>query len=217
MVSARSSFICLFALLPITWQGAACASQYFRYLDEDGKYVINNLLPPEAAAQGYEVVDGNGRVIRTVERQLTAEEQEKKQDKEKAAKAAEAESDRQLAYDRQLLQKFSFVSDIEAELERKKEGFKVRVSILQGNLKNLRIEIESEYDKAVAMERTSSKISDMTRERIEQLEKQILSAEALLMKHEQHIVDLEAEYAHAITRFQELMIMKNQQTARKTE
>ncbi len=186
------------------------AMQLFRYKNEQGTLVINNHIPAKYAASGYEIIDKNARIIKTVLPQLTTEEYRikasKNAEQEKLLRAKKKKDN----YDLSLLKRFSFTSDIKAEQRRKADELNVRVTILKSNLRSVRTEVDTEYGKAAQKERNSTKISQQVKDHIKQLEKQILSTESLLQKHEHDIFELNKEYERAIRRFKELIALKSQ-------
>jgi hypothetical protein len=188
--------------------GSIQASNLYRYKNEQGTTVMTRNLPAKYAKNGYDVIDKHGRVIQTVERQLTAEEFAQKSKTVNLAKQQQAAKEAQEAYDISLLKRFSFVSDIEAEQTRRVEELKTRITILNSNLKAVRQEVDAEYLKAANLERSNRKVGELIQGRIQQLEQQILSTEALLDKHQNDIVELNKEYERDIRRFKELLALR---------
>lgn len=174
--------------------------KFYRYKDAQGLTVIDTFIPPERVEFGYEILNEAGRVIETVERKRTAEEivqynAEKEAEKKKAI---------QREYDISLLTRYSFVTDIEAEKERKIREMNVRATILKGNLNSVRAELEVEYDRAAKAERAGRPVSQKIKDRIEALEAKITTTEELLNKRKVAIQQTRLEYLRAIERFKEL-------------
>lgn len=196
-------------LMPLTVGiSATQASNLYRYKNEQGTTVMTRNLPAKYAKNGYDIIDKHGRLIKTVERQLTTEEIAEKSKTDTLAKQEQAAKEAQEAYDISLLKRFSFVSDIEAEQARRVDELKTRITILNSNLKAVRLEVDTEYLKAAKLERNNRQVDERIQGRILQLEQQILSTEALLDKHNNDIVELNKEYERDIRRFKELLALK---------
>jgi hypothetical protein len=195
-------------LLISLFASTAMAETFYRYVDDTGETVINNYIPADKAKLGYDVINDKGRVLETVPRQLTTEElAARSQEQINAAKEKEAK-ERQNEYDLNLLRKYSFVSDIEAEKERKIREMTVRATILKGNLYGVRSELEIEYENAAQAEKQGKSIAKKTRDRIEALESKITTTEELLVKREEDIEKTRKEYLYAIERFKQLQALK---------
>ncbi len=177
--------------------------EYYRYTDSKGNLVIDRSIPSEFVAKGYDVIDEHGELVRQVPRALTPEERAVKDARDAAQNELEAIEKAQRDYDIMLLRKYSFVSDIKSEQKRKVNELKVRLSILKGNLKSLRSEIEAEYEKAARIEQRGGN-AEPIESRIQQLENKIISTEATLVKHQEGVAELNQEYEQAIQRFKEI-------------
>jgi hypothetical protein len=184
---------------------------FYRYVDENGSTVINNSIPVDKTGDGYDVISSKGRVIRTVERQLTADELAKRSDEMIAEQKRKDNKLKQDEFDLELLRKYSFVSDIEAEKERKIREMTVSATILKGNLYGVRSELEIEYDRAAAAEKKGKKVSKSLSERIETLEAKITTTEELLKKREADIEKTRKSYLYSIERFKELLALRKGQ------
>lgn len=203
----KISFCCLCLMLGFS---NLHASHLFRYQDDAGNTVINHRLPAKYAVRGYDIIKPNGQLIKRVAQQLTEQEQQQLAAQANAKAKLKAEQQSQEAYDLSLLKKFSFVSDIEAEEKRKINELNVRVSILKGNLSNLQNEVDQAYEVAAQREKKGLKLLEKQKNRIQTLERQIISTEALLIKHLDDIESVKADYNEMKNRFDQLLMIKNQ-------
>ena len=164
---------------------------YYRYVNEDGVKVLNNVIPPEYVPFGYEVVSLNGEVIKVVDPAPTdaesvriAEEMKLKREQEKN--------------DKLLRRRYSSVADIEAAKGRSLLELQGNISILKGNLSNLRNQITAEQEKAAGIERSGRTVSD-----------EILKKLEILQSEEQdtlaQIKQREVEYERASDKFDQDM------------
>lgn len=192
----------------------ATAENFYRYIDDDGKTVINNYIPADKTRLGYDVLNEKGRVIETIPRQLTGAELAARSKEDLLAQQKLEEKERQEKYDLQLLRKYSFIGDIEYEKERKIKEMQIRATILKGNLYGVRSELEIEYDRAAQAEKQGNVISKKVKARIIALESKIATTEEMLRKREDDIEKTRKEYLYAIERFKQLQAFKNGETSR---
>lgn len=176
------------------------AKQYYRYKDEAGNTSITTVLTADKSRLGYEIIDVNGKVIQTIEGG-SPEELKKKFELESAKKE-------QQDYDINLLRRYSFVTDIEAEKKRKLAELKATVLIVKGNLASIRTDLESEYAKASMIERQGNEVPSDVKEKISAVEASARSTEELYQVRQQDIATQEAVYNKAITRFKEIQKMR---------
>lgn len=176
-------------------------AKFYRYTDENGQTVIDHSIPANRVAQGYQVLNASGQVIATVDRVLTDEEKAARSDEEKAKEQAELKKLSQAKYDLELLRKYSFADDIEAEKERKIREMAASATILKGNLYSVRSELEAEYKRAAHIEKSGQKVPVKVAERINDLENKITTTKELLRQREQAIEATRKNYLDAISRF----------------
>jgi len=180
--------------------GFAEAKKYYRYKDENGNPVITTVITAEKSKNGYEIIDANGRVLKKVEGG-SPEEIKKKLEAEKLKKA-------QQDYDINLLRRFSFVGDIEAEKKRKIAELKATVQIVKGNLSAIKSELEGEYAKAAVIERRGEAVPEDMKNKIRAVETSARSIEELYKLRQEDIDKEEQVYEKAIKRFKELQNMR---------
>ena len=193
MVYKMNKAIILSGLLlanSMSWAATQAEGEFYRYTDELGNTAIARVIPTNRIAFGYDILNGSGRVIRSIDRELT--------DKERASRSQKS---KQEAYDLGLLRRYSFVSDIESEKTRKILEMTVRTTILSNNLKRVRSNLSVEYGRAAKQEKSGRKVNKVTQKRIDELEDQIRVTEKLLSKHDEDIEATRKEYLYAIDRF----------------
>lgn len=196
----KKLILCVLSVSAISALSFAEAKQYYRYKDEAGNTVITTVVTADKAKLGYDIIDVNGRVIKTVDRG----------DPEVLKKKIEAENLKkaQQDYDVNLLRRYSFVNDIESEKKRKMAELKATVQIVKGNLSAIRVELEGEYAKASTIERQNRPVPDDLKQKISAVEASARSTEELYKVRQQDILDEEATYDKAIIRFKELQKMR---------
>ncbi|MFI2811194.1 MULTISPECIES: hypothetical protein [Microbulbifer] len=165
----------------------------YRYTDENGVQVIDDLVPPRYVAGGYEIITPSGRVLKEVPPELTG--------------AALAEKKRRLERektDRELLKRYSSVADIESARDRKLAIVQQDMAIMRSNIASLGSQIEREEDEAARIQRNGGEVRPERLQRIEDLRTEIEVLEermALRRKEEKRI---NAEFDRAAGRYTEI-------------
>lgn len=184
---------------------AAAEKLFFRYEDEQGRTVLNDQLPPEAASNGYEVIRLDGTVVKTVKGALT-EQERLQQNKELSTERMRQEEAEQLReWDESLLLRYSDVADIKDAKKRALGEIQVRISILKGNLNYLKTQVEREEYRAAEAERQELEVTDAQKEAIRTLKWQIGDVEELIEIRQKELDDTAARYDRDMKRFETLI------------
>jgi len=192
------------ALLLLLAPGAVAAKLY-RYTNTDGVTVVDDRVPVAYVGKGYEVLNMDGVVIEVVPRELTAEEKKELNAQQESEAAARAEERRLREWDESLLLRYSTVADIEAARERALRDLRIRLSILKGNKRSLKQQVESYQAQAADLERSGYEV-DMARiSAIEDIQAEIETTDRSIKDRAQEIEDVSAAYQKDIDRFQQLL------------
>lgn len=130
------------------------AEEFFRYKNEQGVLVIGNTIPPEFVAKGYSIVNEHGMVLRVVEPEPTEADLKSRA----AARKKREEQERIRKQDELLVSRYSSVEDIVASQNRVLDEIDVRLSILRGNLRTLKSQIEKQRERAANIERAGRNV-----------------------------------------------------------
>jgi hypothetical protein len=207
-----TSYIATMHLLPATAIATlllasshlAKATELYRYVNSEGNTVIDYRVPPEYAANGYEVINEDGVVLRVVPRALSDAERDAWSDEQKRAVAEREEAERLRKWDESLLLRYSSVADIEDARDRALRDLRIRLSILRGNRRSLRAQVESYQAQAADQERMGLEASVELEQAIEELQRQIASGDRSIEDREQEIEEVAAAYKRDIGRFEQL-------------
>ncbi len=188
-------------LLMLSWVGSAHAAIYYRYKTDDGQTVISQSIPARYVSNGYEILNGNGRVIEVVPRALNEEE---------LAAKAEAEVQEQLkaeqrARDKKLLSIFSSPEDAERARDRKLEAIDVYINVTKGNIIKLQGDYNQAQTQAAQRERAGEEVPEFLLEKMQSLSRQMKQAEESIERKEQEKDEIRAEYEKDISRLKKLM------------
>lgn len=134
-------------------------AEVYRYTDENGVTVLSRQgVPPHIVGKGYEVLNAQGRVIRTIAPPPTPEELRRR--REAKARAAN---------DKRLRELYSNVQDLDVARENKLRSLDAFVTVIAGNLELTEQQILDMESKAAQMERSGRKVDDRTREHLDSL------------------------------------------------
>ena len=180
------------------------AGSFKCWTNKDGVRECGEAVPPEYSQQGHEVRSDTGMKVQETERAKTEAElaeDAKRLQEEDAKKKAELEAARQ---DKVLLATFSSVEDIERVRDDKVAA--IEVAITSTKTRNAKIEedLNKRIAAAAAEERAGKIPNEALLKDIESLRRQIANNQDFVdQKHKEQEALLQ-EYAHKITRFQEL-------------
>lgn len=176
---------------------ASAATEYFRYKNDAGVTVIDNVLPPKYAKSGYEIINDSGRLVRTVAAQATAEEIEANREQLEKQRLAKEQRKR----DELLLSRYSSVADIEASQNRIVDEITIRLSILRGNLRSLKSQIERHQEEAANAERASRAVPQRLLDNIKLMEVEVDDTRANIRARKNEIKEVKRRYSNDIERF----------------
>lgn len=144
--SALRGSLLLIMLLP-AWAGA---SELYRYLSDKGVVVLDRQgVPPQYIGKGYEVLDDQGRLLRTIPPAPTAEERAKLEQAKLQANS-----------DTQLLRLYSSLEDVDRARERKLTELEGAIAAARGNLQSLRTQQANFQSQAAEQERSGREVPE---------------------------------------------------------
>lgn len=202
------------ALLPLLIAGVVCAllahpaaaegRKLFRWVDEKGHVHFSDVVPPSEAKQGRSELDDRGMTIRKIERAKTPDEIA--EEKRKAHIRAELErvAREQAAYDRNLLDTYSSVKALEQARDDKITGLQGQIGVTQGNIANLRKQLDNQMNRAATLERNGKPVPSNLQHDIAATQEQVQRSEDFILARKQEIEAVRAKYAKDIARYREL-------------
>jgi len=183
---------------------AVHAKPMYRFRNVEGNMVVGYQVPPEAVSGGYEVLNEKGMVVKVVPRELTAEERKTRDAEERLQREAQAEQERLRKWDESLMLRYSTVADIEDAKRRAMGNLEIRLSILKGNRRGYKQQVENYQSQLANAERAGAKVDVQHLREIENLQHQIKGVERDIAQREQEIAELSAAYDADIERFEML-------------
>lgn len=151
----------LIMLLP-AWAGA---SELYRYKNDKGVVVLDRQgVPPQYIGNGYDVLDDQGRLLRTIPPAPTAEE-----------RAHLNQAKAQASSDAQLLRLYSSLEDVDRARDRKLGELDGVIAAARGNFQSLRTQQANFQSQAAELERAGRVVPESLVVQISNLKAQQVS------------------------------------------
>ena len=176
------------------------AGAVFRYQDEDGNTRMGSTLPREALPHGYEVVSHDGRVLETVEPELTGEAREAARREEERKR----ERERQRERDRELRSMYGDAENARRIRDRRIDAIQVNIDYASNSIQQAQRQLDGEIASAAELERAGREVPDGVEEAIDHYNRQIESLEADIREYEADIEEIRQQFEPIIERLGEL-------------
>lgn len=201
-----------FFYLPISF---AQPTQFYRYKDESGSYIISNTLPPEAVALGYDIVTPRGNVIEHIAPQKSAADlakdaklEKQKEIEKQLAEEKEKQALVQRRKDDVLLKLFSSKEDIVRSRDEKISSIEILVGITKENI-NRQIKLLKDTKKKVReIQQAGHPTPTHLQTLLDQTRENIKESKAFLAQKKLEIIDIHSQYQSQIERFEYLVTQK---------
>jgi len=190
-------------LLGLTMGSAAFAQNgimYFRYYDDKHQEHIDQQVSDDALTYGYDELDRNLNVVRSVAPRLTARDMERVQ----AEQRKKEEAEEQAKNDALLHQLYSSPADALRERDRQLEAIQLRIDYDKNNINRLRFLRNQEAERAAGQERNGQAVSKDTRDTISGYDKQIVNSENDIKAQQAAQADTSASFEPKIRRLTEM-------------
>ncbi|MFO1259357.1 MAG: hypothetical protein U1E78_13240 [Gammaproteobacteria bacterium] len=203
------------ALLALSVQNhsalAKGANELYRYKDKTGQTVVDSVLPPEYANNGYEIISERGGIIKTVAPKRTEADIAKEQEALAAKKAAEEAEKEQLLKmaeerrkDEVLLMSFSSEKDIEESKNGKISSIEVLENITKDHTVQLTKQLDEARTAAANYERMGRGIPENILKTIEESKRQIQENERFLVTKAEEKSKITVQFQQDLARFKVL-------------
>ncbi|SDT07027.1 DUF4124 domain-containing protein [Pseudomonas oryzae] len=170
-------------------------AEVYRYVNRQGVVALDRQgVPPEYVANGYEVLDEEGRVLRVVPPAPSAEEL-----------ARRAAAQRQAAFDADLLQRYASAADLEWAQVRRLRDLDALARIAQSNLEASRLRLQETERQAAERQRAGQALAPELLAQREQLQREEQRLLAELKRVQAQRASSEVEFARERERLQVLL------------
>ncbi len=183
----------------------AVAASLYRYINDDGVTVVDYQVPAAYVGKGYEVLNKDGVVVGVVPRELTAEERKVLNAQQQLEAEARTEQQRLREWDESLMLRYSTLEDIEAAKERALGDLRIRLSILKGNKRSLKQQVENYQAQAADLERSGREVDVARISAMEDIQAEMAATERSINDRAREIEHVSAAYQRDIDRFQQLL------------
>ena len=168
----------------------------YRYTNVQGNMVLTSVLTPEGVQVGYEIVDSQGRVIRTVPPAPSADELEEiREARERARSEAQ-----QALRDAELKRMYAAPEDAERARDRQISALQLNIDYARGNLAQTRTRLDQEISSAARIERSGRRVPENTALVIDRYTRQISELETDIAHYEQEIIKVRESFEPIIER-----------------
>lgn len=160
---------------------AAQAANLYRYINDKGYQEIGYSIPPHLVANGYDVIDDSGRLVRRVAPQLSEEEYAAKLERERELEACEKALE-------SVHRRYEALADIDDAERMFGQQLEERLRNDQANLEFSQGKLAEQREEAAARERKGEAIPKDLLDLIEQTERQIQNLAAQMSARQKNAV-----------------------------
>lgn len=173
----------------------AAQAELYRYTNEKGVTVLDRLgVPPQFIDKGYEVLNDQGRVVKTVPPAPTLEERQRMQ-----ADKARAGSDAQL------LRLYTSVEDVDRALQRKLSELDGLITVAKGNQQSLRTQQANLQAQAADNERAGRQVPEALVAQIDNVRSEYKRLDGDIARYQDERKKAQATFAADRARLAELL------------
>ena len=186
-------------LLILSWAAVshgAPAGRLYRYINGEGVVVIDDKIPPNYVAQGYDILSKTGQLLDTVAPSVPQNPVEKALRK-KALAAREKE-------ERFILISYSSIGEIQAAMARKLDQLDREVKGIKTNIEGSTKRIALEQQRAANYQRGGRQVPENVKETLFELEAEVIKSESLLELKQEEYEKTEERYLGYIDRYRQL-------------
>jgi len=180
------------------------AKQFYRYRNDEGKLIVKDQVNNEMVTLGYEVINENGALVKTVGPGKTLAQLEEEKLKQVEAKRAEYQLKQKIRHDAELLRQFSSISDIIRNRDAQLLALEQRIKIQRSKSNLLKLQLEDQQKQAATHERLGQKLPKILQQDIAATRTQITNNQknSTTLEEEKQVVA--GRYESDIIRYREL-------------
>ncbi|MBC6943016.1 MAG: DUF4124 domain-containing protein [Xanthomonadales bacterium] len=191
--------VALALALTATFALAAGATRY-KWRDAEGALHYSDSLPPEAARFGYEVVNGQGVVIKRVERAKTAEELAAAKAAAAKAKAERIAAEQQARDDDRMLSSYPEEADLKRAQQERLDAIDQEIKTAKMSLRAQEQTLAQMLDHAAELERAGKALPAPRAQQLATLRGEVEQQQQAIRRRERErdstVTGFQAEIAH---------------------
>ncbi len=186
--------------------GNALAGNFVYRFKVDGRTVIKDQVPPEYVPLGYDVLDKQGRVIKTVRAAPTEAELAEIKAQEAAKKAREDAIKKQRDKDLNLKRLYSNTDDIERARKRKLDEINLVIVELKRRIINVEQRLDKTQLQAANYERKGEEVPADLRIEVANMQNTIRESEKGITEQQKALLQANQEFDALRARFRVLLV-----------
>lgn len=190
--------------IALAWAAPADAGKLYKWVDEDGKVHYTDTPPPESSKQERDVLNKQGQVTETLERQKTPEEIAAEKAREEELRKQKEAEEAQAAKDRALLSTYTNVEQIEMAREGRVTAIESQINVVSSTIANLEERLSGLEQQAAQIRNNDRPVPDNLQKRIQDTRDELLNNQRYLMRKQEEREDTREKYNADIKRYKEL-------------
>ena len=171
-------------------------NQLYRYKNDEGNVVLNHVVPPRYAQKGYDILNGSGKLIKTVPPAPTKDELSRSQT---------------LKQFDSLYRRFRSVEEIDFAKRRVVNDIDSSISIVKRNIESIESELFNQKKRAASIERQGREVPKLLLSQILSTQKELVVTQDLLTSRNEGKVEQVKMYDDYISLFKNGMKLKLEQ------
>ncbi|WHZ20026.1 MAG: hypothetical protein OJF55_002175 [Rhodanobacteraceae bacterium] len=187
----------------VAGENTASATHY-RWKDASGVVHFGDTIPSSALAGGYDIVDGNGLVVRHVDRELSPAERRAAAIAASKAAAARRDAQQRQLEDAQMLAAYPTDRDLEQSQQAQLQQIQTDIATLETNLHSQEDSLTELLAHAADLQHSGQPIPPFVSKRIAEQRGSVNDERAALAQRRTDLVNSKARFAAQLARYRAL-------------
>lgn len=196
-------FLILTAVL-LGWAMPADAGKLYKWVDEDGKVHYTDTPPPESSKQERQVLNEQGMVTETLDRQKTPEEIAADAARAEALRKQEEAAEEKRQHDRTLLATYTNIEQIEMARDGRVNAIDSQIAVVGSTISNLEERLAQLEQQAAQIRNSGKDVPEKVAKQIESTRDELLQNQRYLLRKQGERQDTLDRFADDIQRYTEL-------------
>ena len=188
----------------LAWSGPVDAGKLYKWTDENGKVHYTDTPPPEASTRERQVLNEQGMVTDTLDRQKTPEEIAAEQAAAEAARKKQEAEEAQAARDRALLSTYTNVEQIEMARDGRLAAIDSQINVVSSTINNLEERLAGFERQAAALKSNDKPVPERLQVQIDETRDELLNNQRYLLRKQKEMEQTNEKFADDIERFRRL-------------
>jgi hypothetical protein len=182
----------------------------YKWKDAQGAVQFTDTLPPEALQSGYDIVDGQGMLVKHVDRARTAAERKADADAAATAAAAKQHTEEQVRADQQLLLAYTNESELVTAQQGHLAAIDQSINTVRASQIDQEKSLAEQTAHAATFERDGKSVPFQVKQQIETLRKSIAEQASFIARKQTERASTEKAAAAELAHYRELRAKQTQ-------